>query len=133
MRTARHSVLAFISTVVLGGQAWAEPLRLEEGGVPACVVEARELGPRIERALGGSLPNELEASVAIEAFGAGYRVSIGLREAAEARGTTVIDTPTCDEAVDAAAVVLALAFGKVTSLEGRNRVLHEAAPSTLVR
>jgi hypothetical protein len=103
--------------LALSGQAWGEPLRLEERVVPACVVAARELKPRIERALGSSRPKELEASVAIESFGAGYRVRIGLRDAAEARGTTVIDAPTCAEAVDAAAVVLALAFGQVTSSE----------------
>jgi hypothetical protein len=105
--------------VVPGAQAWAEPLRLEERVAPACAAAARELAPRIERTLGGSLPDELEVSVAIDAFGAGYRLTVSLQDAAETRGTTVIEAPTCDEAVDAAAVVLALAFGTMTRSEAR--------------
>jgi hypothetical protein len=65
----------------------------------------------MKRALAGSVPNELRASVAVDARREGYQVRIELREGPETRGTTVIDAPTCDEAVDAAAIVLALAFG----------------------
>jgi hypothetical protein len=126
VRKAWRAVLVGVSTIGLAGQAWAEPLRLEERVVPACVVAARELRPRIEGALGGSLPSELRASVTIEAFGAGYRVHIALRDV-EARGATVIEAPTCDEAVDAAAVVLALAFGKpsTTSVDDSSTSIAE--------
>ncbi|HWP04334.1 MAG TPA: hypothetical protein VNN72_01270 [Polyangiaceae bacterium] len=113
-RAVFATVLIGTSALGISTQAWAEPLRLEEPVAPACVAVARTLGPRIERTLGGSLPSELEASVAIDAFGAGYRLTIALRDAVEARGMTVIEAPTCDEAVDAAAVVLALAFADST-------------------
>ena len=93
--------------------AGAEPLRLEQRVAPACVAAASALGPRIERTLDGFLPAELGASVAIDALTAGYRVTITLRDREQTRGTTAIEAPTCEEAVDAAAVVLALAFGNM--------------------
>jgi hypothetical protein len=111
------SVLVGISVVLLRAPAWAEPLRLEQRVVPACVAAARELAPSVQRRLGSFSPNELAASVVIDVLGAGYRVSIALRDTEQARGTTTIDAPTCQEAVDAAAVVLALAFGNATHPE----------------
>lgn len=108
-RLAQRSVLIGAATALLRGHAAAEPLRIEQRVAPACVSAARRLEPGIERALGGSLPSQLEASVAIDAFGAGYRVTIALRDTEQKRGTTSIEAPTCEEAVDAAVVVLALA------------------------
>jgi hypothetical protein len=104
--------LVGLASVMLSAVGHAEPLRLEQRIAPACEAAARELAPRVELALAGSLPNALDASVAIDATGAGYRATIALRDAAAARGTTRIDAPTCEEAVDAAAVVLALAFAR---------------------
>jgi hypothetical protein len=106
-----------ISMVAFHGQAWAEPFRLEQRAAPACVAAARDLGPRLERALGGVLPSGLEAWVGIDALGTGYRVTIALSDDERARGTTAIEAPTCEEAVDAAAVVLALAFGNIERTE----------------
>lgn len=127
-RSAWQSLLVGLSVLAPRAPAWAEPLHLEERIAPACAAAARELGPRLERALGGSAPNELEASVAIDALGAGYRLTISIWDATEARGTTVIEAPTCDEAVDAAAVVLALAFGKMTGPEAVDAASSVASP-----
>lgn len=109
----------------LSAQAWAEPLRIEQRVAPACAAAARELGQRLEHALGQPPPSELDASVAIDAVEAGFRVTIALRDAQQARGKTAIDAPTCEEAVDAAAVVLALAFGKARRPEEKERAVPE--------
>lgn len=102
--------------LLLCARASAGPLRIERV-TPACVVAARELGPRIEAVLAGALQSQVEASVAIDALGAGYRVTIGLRDTVQERGATTLETPTCEEAVDAAVVVLALAYGETRSPE----------------
>jgi hypothetical protein len=115
-RLAQRSVLVGISMLLLCARASAGPLRIERV-TPACVVAARELGPRIEAVLAGALQSQVEASVAIDALGAGYRVTIGLRDTAHERGATTLETPTCEEAVDAAVVVLALAYGETRSPE----------------
>lgn len=115
-RRAQHSVLVGISMLLLCAPASAGPLRIERV-TPACVVAARELGPRIEAVVAGALQSQVEASVAIDAWGAGYRVTIGLRDTVHERGATTLETPTCEEAVDAAVVVLALAYGETRSPE----------------
>jgi hypothetical protein len=48
--------------------------------------------------------------VSIDEEGAAYRVTIATGDASSSSGTTVLVAPTCDEAVDAAVEVLALAF-----------------------
>lgn len=113
--------------LLLCARASAGPLRIERV-TPACVVAARELGPRIEAVLAGALQSQVEASVAIDAWGAGYRVTIGLRDTAHERGATTLETPTCEEAVDAAVVVLALAYGETRSPEATQPMLSLPMP-----
>lgn len=102
-----------IFTIALAAPARAEPIRLEQSIAPACAEVARELGTRIERSLGGSWPSELAAGVTVEASVGGYRATVTLRDDERTRGTTSIDAPTCEEVVDAVAVVLTLALGEV--------------------
>jgi hypothetical protein len=90
MRCEWSAVLVGISTVLLPARAWAAPLRLEQRVVPACIAAASELRTRIERSVGSSPPNELEAFVSIETSGAGYRVTVAVRDDTESKGTTVI-------------------------------------------
>jgi hypothetical protein len=114
----RISVLLGIASGMLAARARAEGLPVEAQVAPACVAPARELEPRLDRALQGSRSAELSAAVAINEDGSGYRVTITLLDSQKARGTTVVVAPTCDEAVDAAVVVLALAFGGRVVPEG---------------
>jgi hypothetical protein len=104
-------VLLGIAAGLFAARARAGGLSVESRIAPAYVAPARELEPRLERALQGSRAAELSASVAIDDGGSGYRVTIGLLDGRKRGGTTVIVAPTCEEAVDAAVVVLALAFG----------------------
>src|SRR5688500_16508844 len=96
----RISVLLGIATGMLAAGARADGLPVETRVTPACVALARELEPRLERALLGPRAASLRASVAIEDGGTGYRVTITLLDGRKGRGTTVIVTPTCDEALD---------------------------------
>ena len=115
----RISLFVGIATGMLAAAARADGLPVETFVAPACVALARELEPRLERALQGPRAAELKASVAIEDAGSGYRVTITLLDDRKGRGQTVIVAPTCDEALDAAVVVLALAFGGRARSRGR--------------
>lgn len=112
--------------LTLRAPVWAKPVRLE---APACAALAGELDARLERTVGSALPDGLEASVAIAASGAGYRVVIVLRDAEQTRGTTAIDAPTCEEAVDAATIVLALALPKTAPPEATPSASKSAVPA----
>jgi hypothetical protein len=127
-RVPVRGLLIGMATALFCPHAGAEPLRLEQRIAPACVAAASELGPRIERTLDGFLPAELGAWVAIDALRAGYRVIITLRDSEQTRGTTVIEAPTCEEAVDAAAVVLALAFGNMKRAEAMDPASSSLPP-----
>jgi hypothetical protein len=117
-----------VSVVVLRAAAGAEPVLIEQQVAPACVAAAGELEARVARALGEASPKGLAASVVIEAVGGGFRATMALRDAEQARGTTAIEAPTCDEAVDAAAVVLALALGEVKRPEASQPTAPEELP-----
>jgi hypothetical protein len=125
----RVSLLAGIAIGMFAARAGADGLPVEARVTPACVAAARELEPRLERALQGPHAAELRASVAIDDGGAGYRVTITLLDGREGRGRTVIVAPTCDEALDAAVVVLALAFGGGGFPGGMEPTSPPAAPS----
>jgi hypothetical protein len=115
-RLAQQSILVASCVLLPCVRASAKPLHIERV-TPACVAAARELEPRIEATLVGALQGQLEASVTIDAVEAGYHLTISLRDAARERGATTIETPTCEEAVDAAVVVLALAYGEIGNPE----------------
>jgi hypothetical protein len=106
------SALVALATAAFAGSARADaPFRVETRVAPGCTRLDHELDRRVERAIDETHPSEIRASVAIDAIAGGYRVTMTTSEPSSALRTTVIDTPTCEEAVDAAVVVLALAFG----------------------
>ena len=107
----RISMFLGIASALLAAPAGADFLPVALRVAPACVGVAHELEPRLERALDSRHLPGLAGSVDIEQARSGFRVTITIREAERARGTTTIVAPTCSEAVDAAVVVLALAFG----------------------
>jgi hypothetical protein len=124
----RVSLLAGIAIGMLAAPAGADELPVETRVTPACVAVARELEPRLERALQGPRAAALSASVIIDDGAAGYHVTITLLDGRKGRGRTAIVAPTCDEALDAAVVVLALAFGGGGFPEGVEPTSPPAAP-----
>jgi hypothetical protein len=104
------AMLVGLGTTALAVSAFAEDSRrIHTSFPPACKTAALELDARLERALGARSPADVDASVAIEHDRAGYRVVIGTSGAA-GNAEKVLLAPSCDEAVEAAVVVLALAF-----------------------
>jgi hypothetical protein len=99
-----------VAVALFAVPAGASAPRIETRVTPSCGDAALGLEHRVERALEGARRATLEAAVAIDASSTGYRVTIVTRDASSDLGTTEIAAPTCDEAVDAAVVVLALAL-----------------------
>lgn len=105
----RHLVLAAVSSGFFARPALAEP-RLDVGG-PACAGAAVEMERRLAPALRGLTASGLRAQVVFEADPAGTRVTVTTREHAATRGETVLVVASCEEGLDAAVLVLSLAFG----------------------
>ncbi|HEY6727156.1 MAG TPA: hypothetical protein VI197_24145 [Polyangiaceae bacterium] len=76
----------------------------------ACAVSADEVARRVDTELIGSRPAGLRAQVNIEAADAGYRVRLSAARASRKLGDKQLVAPSCDEAVDAAVLVLAIAL-----------------------
>jgi hypothetical protein len=100
-------VLAGSPLLTLTGQAHAEP-RLDVAAT-ICESGAGELERRLPSLLKGGGAS-LRAWLRFEEVGDGVRVSVETSETSVPRGETVLVVPTCEEAVDAAVVVLSLAF-----------------------
>ena len=112
-RDARVSLLFGLAAAAFAVPARAEPVLLVETRLaPACEPLAPELERRLALALDGKPTSALAASVSIQTTESGYLVTIATRDGAKGGGTTRIAAPSCDEAVDAAVEVLALAFGE---------------------
>jgi hypothetical protein len=109
-RDALAPLFAFLLVSTLPRTVVAQPgPRIETHVASACATSARELEPRLEKAL-GHRARSLVASVSIDGEGAAYRVTIATGDASSSAETTVLVAPTCEEAVDATVEVLALAF-----------------------
>ena len=105
----RFALSAWLTMTALSSSANAESASIETAVTPDCEAPARDLELRLGDALGESSPRPLDVSVAIERDGAGYRVALVVRDESSAPREKVLLAPTCEEAVDAAVVVLALA------------------------
>ena len=79
---------------------------------PASCDGATELAARVRKSLVAEPDPELRASVVIEAIDAGFEVTLRTTRGSRELGTKVLEVPTCDEAVDAAVVVLSLALSE---------------------
>jgi hypothetical protein len=101
--------IALGAVVLAPAQSRAEPAEFEIHAAPACADRVGELEARLAPVLSRDSSRTLWASVAIAASGAGYRVTLRTRRADAALAEKVVTLPTCDEAIDAAVVILALA------------------------
>jgi hypothetical protein len=81
----------------------------------ACASDSQELERRLPSALDGRGSPRLSASVSLEASDGAIRVTVAVREGSVPRGETALVVSSCEEAVDAAVVVLALAFSATAS------------------
>ncbi len=77
----------------------------------ACPITVEALEQRVTAALLGERDPELAASIAIRELEGGYEVALRTKHGAATLATKVVAAPSCEEAVQAATVVLALAFG----------------------
>jgi hypothetical protein len=96
----------------LAAEAHAESPQIELEVPRVCDEAARGFAARVERALGATPAPDVDAFVSIEAHESGYRVTVATRGTATENAEKVLLLPTCDEAVDAAAVVLAFALAR---------------------
>jgi len=75
-----------------------------------CPVHAADVASRVDRQLIGARPANTRARVGIEATDAGYRVSVRAERAGKELGLKHLVAATCDEGVEAAVLVLAIAL-----------------------
>lgn len=77
----------------------------------ACPITAEALEQRVTAALLGERDPALAASITIRETQRGYEVALRTRHGGATLATKVLAAPSCEEAAQAATVVLALAFG----------------------
>lgn len=109
---ARCAVVATLSALATFG--FAAPLAAQteswltiEGVCPA---SAAEVARRVDAELIGSRPAGAGARIGIDSAEAGYQVTLRAARAGKALGVKHLVAPSCDEAVDAAVLVLAIAL-----------------------
>ena len=127
---ARCAVLATLLALAL--TAFAKPLVAESASwlvlEGVCPARSADLASRVEQELIGSRPPSVRAHVSIEAADAGYRMSVRAARGSQDLGQKQLVAATCDEAVDAAVVVLAIAF---TELEQESEPAAAASETPL--
>jgi hypothetical protein len=102
--------LLLTSLLCLTGEARASAtafIELES----ACAITPEALEQRVTELLLGERDPELGAMITIRKVKGGYEVALRTRHGDAASATKVVAAPSCEEAVQAATVVLALAFG----------------------
>jgi hypothetical protein len=109
--------IALGAVVLAPAHSRAEPAEFEIQAAPACAGRVGELQARLEPLFTRDAARALRASVAIAASGGGYRVTLRTLGADAALAEKVVTLPTCDEAIDAAVVILALAVRAETQRE----------------
>lgn len=90
----------------------------------ACPVSAEEVARRVDAELIGSRPAGARARLSIEAVAPGYQVTLSAVRSGRELGGKHLVAPTCDEAVDAAVLVLAIALTEAES----EVVVEEVSP-----
>ena len=112
----------FVATTALASSAnGATKARIETKVTPVCELAARDLEERLTEALGDMTARALDVSVTIEREDSGYRVTLVTRDEFAASLEKVILAPSCEEALDAAVVVLALAASETADEEAALR------------
>jgi hypothetical protein len=87
---------------------------------PVCQAAAANLERRVADTFIGRRAVGLRATVDIGERGAGYALTVEVRRGPLLVGHSSLVTPSCDEAVDAAVLVLALALGESTGARGES-------------
>jgi hypothetical protein len=106
-------LLALLATLCSSAAASAESahwLSLEG----RCEASAEEIGRRVEAALSGSRPTTARATISIDEADAGLALTIDLEVDSRALGTKTMVVPSCEEAIDAAVLVLSVALGETS-------------------
>jgi hypothetical protein len=108
--------LAVVASATLARPALGNPaIAVSTAG---CGFDALEVERRVTQALHGDPHPGWSASVTFEAAGPRVRVIVATRENAVTQGETVLIVSSCEEALDAAVVVLALAFSAEPAQSG---------------
>jgi hypothetical protein len=122
--TRRLAALAVLSVTALALPTHAAP-RVDVTAA-TCEEDAAGIERRLANVVAPAASRELDAEVTFEASGDDVRVTVATREDARARGETAFLVSSCEEAADAAVVVLSLAF----SSEARGEETNAEAPSS---
>lgn len=104
----RLAALAVLSSTALAVPARAAP-RVDVTAA-TCEADAAGIERRLANVIDPAASRGLDAAVTLEANGADVRVTVATREDSRTQGETVFLVSSCEEAVDAAVVVLSLAF-----------------------
>lgn len=98
-----------------------------------CPITSEALEQRVSAALLAERDPELGAAITIREAKGGYEVALRTRHGDAASATKVVAAPSCEEAVQAVTVVLALAFGTAgrAVAEPEARALAEPAARTV--
>jgi hypothetical protein len=106
-------LLAFLATLCWSAVASAQSARwLSLEG--ACEASAEDLERRVHAEVAGSLPATASAKLGIHDVGRGLELTIDLEVDSRALGTKTVVVPSCEEALDAAVLVLAVALGETS-------------------
>jgi hypothetical protein len=107
------ALLAVLATLCWSAAARAESARwLSLDG--RCKARVEEIGRRVEAALAGSRPTTARAKLSIDETEGGLALTINLEVDSRALGTKTVVVPSCEEALDAAVLVLAVALGEAS-------------------
>lgn len=113
--------------IVLAAAPLAPPARADprlDVAATTCERNAAHLERRLANILDEAPSRELTATVTFEASGEGVRVAVVTHDGSNARGETLFVVANCEEALDAAVVVLSLAF----STEANRETLKTETP-----
>ncbi len=108
----RVALASSLIAVAAASGAHAEPSFIVLDAPSSCAVTPAVLEERVTEALVGRRAAELSARVTFEEAEGGYQATLGIERGTLRLGTSIITAPTCDEALEAAALALALALGE---------------------
>jgi hypothetical protein len=111
----RLAALAVLSSTALAVPARAAP-RVDVTAA-TCEADAAGIERRLANVVAAEASRELDVAVTFEANGDDVRVTVATREDSRTQGETVFLVSSCEEAADAAVLVLSLAFSAEASGE----------------
>ncbi|HEY3496314.1 MAG TPA: hypothetical protein VGK73_16555, partial [Polyangiaceae bacterium] len=106
----RLFALAAATSLTFAGTAGAEEAWLAASG--SCSASATEVGRRVDAALAGSRSKSARAVISTAESENGVHVTVDLWLGRNDAGSKSLLVPSCEEAIDAAVLVLAVALGE---------------------